>query len=130
MTGYPLLDLFLTMLYFFVWILWIFLVIRIIIDIFASHDISGWAKAGWLIFIVILPFIGVLVYLIARGHHMAERQAKAAQAQDEAVRKYVRDASGSGSGGSADQLAKLAELRDKGALSEAEFQQGKAKILG
>jgi hypothetical protein len=123
---YPLLDAFLTMLWFFVWILWIFLVIRIIFDVFRSRDLSGLAKALWLIFIVVLPFLGVLIYLIARGSKMHERDTREAQAADEQFKAYVRDAAGSGS---ADELAKLADLRDRGVITEAEFQQGKAKIL-
>jgi uncharacterized membrane protein YcjF (UPF0283 family) len=127
MSSYPLLDLFLTMLWFFLWILWIFLLVRIIMDIFASHDLGGWGKAGWLILVIILPLVGVLAYLIVRGHHMAEQEVHEAQAQDEAFRAYVKDAAGSGS---ADELAKLAELRDRGVITEQEFQQGKAKVLG
>jgi type VI protein secretion system component VasK len=123
---FPLLDVFLTMLWFFVWILWIFLVIRIIFDIFASRDLSGLAKALWVIFIIVLPFIGVLCYLIARGSKMHERQARETQAQEKEFREYVRDAAGTSS---ADELAKLAGLRDQGVITDAEFQQGKAKIL-
>jgi len=125
--NYPLLDAFLTMMWLFIWILWIFLVVRIIFDIFSDHSMSGWAKAGWVFFIIILPFIGVLTYLIVRGHSMADRQQRAAEAQDKEFRAYVRDAAGSGS---ADELSKLADLKERGVISEAEFQQGKAKILG
>lgn len=124
---YPLLDAFLTMLWFFLWVLWIFLLFWIIFDIFRSKDLSGWSKALWLIFIVILPFLGVFVYLIVRGGSMHERSAREAQAQDQQFREYVRDAAGSGS--SADELSKLADLRDRGVITDAEFQQGKAKIL-
>ena len=124
---YPLLDAFLTMLWFFVWILWIFLLFWIIFDIFRSRDLSGWAKALWLIFIIILPFLGVFVYLIARGGSMQERSVRQAQAEDKQFQEYVRDAAGSGS--TADEVAKLADLRDRGVITEAEFQQGKAKIL-
>lgn len=125
---YPLLDTFFTIMWFFLWILWIFLVVRIVFDIFASHDLSGWGKAGWTIFVVLLPFLGVFCYLIARGHSMQDRQRREAQAQDQAFRSYVRDAAGSGDG-SADELQKLADLRDRGVITESEFQQGKAKIL-
>ena len=124
---YPLLDAFLTMLWFFLWVLWIFLLFWIIFDIFRSKDLSGWAKALWLIFIVILPFLGVLVYVIARGGSMHERSAREAQAEDKQFREYVRDAAGSKS--SADELAKLADLKERGVITDAEFQQGKAKIL-
>jgi ABC-type multidrug transport system fused ATPase/permease subunit len=124
---YPLLDAFLTMLWFFVWVLWIFLLFWIIFDIFRSRDLSGWAKALWLIFIVVLPFLGVFVYLIARGGSMHERQARDAQAQEQQFRSYVQEAASSPS--SADELTKLADLRDRGVITDAEFQQGKAKIL-
>jgi len=124
---YPLLDAFLTMLWFFLWVLWIFLLFWIIFDIFRSKDLSGWSKALWLIFIIILPFLGVFVYLIARGGSMQERSVRQAQAEDKQFQEYVRDAAGSGS--SADEVAKLADLRDRGVITEAEFQQGKAKIL-
>lgn len=127
MSSYPLLDAFLTMLWFFLWILWLVILFRIIIDIFASHDLGGLGKAGWLIFVIILPFLGVFVYLIARGRTMTERQLRAAQAQDKAFRDYVRQAASEES--SADQLAKLADLRDRGAITDQEFQQAKAGIL-
>ncbi len=123
---YPLLDAFLTMLWFFIWILWIFLVIRIIFDVFRSRDLSGLAKALWLIFIIVLPFLGVLIYLIARGSNMHERDAREAQAADEQFKDYVRDAAGTSQ---ADELAKLADLKDRGVITDAEFEQGKAKIL-
>ena len=123
---YPLLDAFLTMTWFFLWVLWIFLVVRIVLDILASSDLGGWGKAGWVILVILLPFLGVLSYLIARGHGMGERQAREDQAQDEAFRSYVREAADSGS---ADELGKLADLRDRGVITEAEFQQGKTKIL-
>ncbi len=123
---YPLLNVFWTMLYFFLWILWIYLVFWIVFDIFRSRDLSGWAKAGWLVLVLVVPFFGVFVYLIARGGKMHERQVRDVQAQDEQFKAYVRDAAGSGS---ADELTKLADLRDRGVISEAEFQQGKAKVL-
>jgi type VI protein secretion system component VasK len=125
--NYPLLDAFLTMLWLFVWILWIFLVVWILLDIFRSHDLGGWAKALWVIFIIVLPFLGVLCYLIARGGSMHERQRRDAQAQEQEFRTYVRDAAGDRS--SADELTKLADLRDRGVITDAEFQQGKAKVL-
>jgi hypothetical protein len=127
MSSYPLLDAFFTMLWFFLWILWLILLFRIITDIFASHDLGGWGKAGWLIFVLILPFLGVFVYLIARGRTMSERQLHAAQAQDKAFRDYIRQTASEES--SADQLAKLADLRDRGAITDQEFQQAKAGIL-
>lgn len=125
--NYPLLDLFWTMLWFFLWILWFFLLFRVILDIFRSKDLGGWGKAGWLIFVCILPFLGVFVYLIARGRKMTERDMEDAQARDQAMRAYVRDAAQEGS--TADELTKLADLRDRGVISEGEFQQSKAKVL-
>jgi Short C-terminal domain/Phospholipase_D-nuclease N-terminal len=122
----PLLDVFWTMAWFFLWILWFFILFRVILDIFRSKDMGGWGKAGWLVFVIILPFLGVFVYVVARGHKMTERDTEDAQARDEAMRAYVRDAAGTGT---ADELAKLAELHDRGAISESEFQQGKARIL-
>jgi len=128
MTNYPLLDIFLSMVYFFCWILWIFLLFWIIMDIFRSDDLGGWGKAGWLIFVIFLPLLGVLIYLIARGHSMGERQARDAQARDEQFRAYVKDAAGSGQSQS-DELAKLAGLHQQGVLSDQEFEAAKAKVL-
>ncbi|MGH3333253.1 MAG: SHOCT domain-containing protein, partial [Nocardioidaceae bacterium] len=90
----------------------------------------GWAKALWTIFVVVLPYLGVFVYLIARGHKMHEHAEQAAQEQDDAMRKYVQSVAPSGGGTAADEIARLADLRDKGVISEEEFQQGKAKALG
>ena len=91
---YPLLNAFLTMLYFFIWILWIFLVIRIVFDIFRSRDLGGWGKASWLILVIILPFLGVFIYVLARGGSMHERDVEQAKAQNQAFQAYVRDAAG------------------------------------
>jgi len=125
--NYPLLDAFWTMLWFFLWILWFFLLFRIILDIFRSKDLGGWGKAGWLIFVCLLPFLGVFVYLIARGSKMAQRDVDDAQAADQAARSYIRDVAQESS--PADQLAKLADLRERGVITDAEFQQSKAKVL-
>ncbi|MQY11142.1 hypothetical protein SRB5_12560 [Streptomyces sp. RB5] len=127
--DYSMLDLFLTMLWFFLWIMWLFLLFRVVMDIFRDHDLSGWGKAGWLIFCILLPYLGVLVYVIARGRGMGQRDIKQAKDNDAAFRAYVRDAAGTGSASHAEQLAKLADLRDRGAITEAEFQQAKVKIL-
>ncbi|WP_037606354.1 SHOCT domain-containing protein [Streptacidiphilus rugosus] len=133
MQNYPLLNVFWTMLEFFLWILWFFLLFKIITDIFRSHDMGGGAKAGWIIFVILLPFLGVLVYVIVRGRSMGERDIEQAQKADAAFKQYVRDAastSGGGAGGGhVDELAKLAELKSSGALSEEEYQKAKAKIL-
>ena len=128
MTNYPLLDIFLSTLYFFIWILWIMLLFWILMDIFRSDDLSGWGKAGWVIFVIILPFRGVFVYLIARGKSMGERQARDAQARDDQFRAYVKDAASDGQSQS-DELAKLAGLHQQGVLSDQEFAAAKAKIL-
>jgi type VI protein secretion system component VasK len=129
-TSYPLLDAFLTMLWIFLFIIWIWLLIVVFGDIFRSRDLSGWGKALWTIGIIILPWLGVLIYLIARGSKMHERQIQAAQAQEQAFRQYVQEtAASSGANTAADQLAKLADLRDKGVITEAEFQTEKAKAL-
>ncbi|MEU2392961.1 SHOCT domain-containing protein [Streptomyces sp. NPDC007369] len=130
MDDYPLLNLFWTMLLIFLWVLWFFLLFKIITDIFRSQDMGGWGKAGWTIFVVILPFIGILVYLIARGKSMAERDLESARQADAAFKAYVRDAAAtSGTGGSASELAALADLKERGAITEAEFQQAKQKLL-
>jgi hypothetical protein len=133
MSDYPLLNIFWTMAELFIWILWLFLLIRIISDVFRSQDLGGWGKAGWMVLVILLPFIGVLAYLIVRGRTMHERDEQQQKQRDDAFKKYVRDAAGTTDGGSgashADELARLAELRSSGALSEEEFQKAKDKIL-
>ncbi len=126
--DYPLLNLFWTMLWLFVWILWIFLLIRIISDIFRSHDLGGWGKAAWLIFVIILPFLGILVYLIARGGGMQDRDIKQAQAADAAMRSYIQETASSSSSTAAE-LEKLSALHTQGVLTDAEFASQKAKLL-
>jgi Short C-terminal domain len=125
--DYPLLGAFWTILWLFLWIMWFFLLFRVIIDIFRSHDLGGWGKAGWLIFVLILPFLGVFVYLIARGHSMARRDLDQAQMQQQAFQSYVKDVAASGS--VSEELTKLADLRDRGVITPAEFEQQKAKVL-
>lgn len=126
-STYPLLNAFWTILYFFVFFLWLMILFRVIWDIFRSHDLGGWGKAGWLFFILVLPFLGVFVYLVARGGSMHERDVRVAQAQDHELRSWVQQAAGGVS--TADELTKLADLRAKGAISEAEFDRAKTKIL-
>jgi hypothetical protein len=125
-SSYPLLNLFWSMMVFFLWVVWIWLLIWVFIDIFRSHDLSGWAKALWVLFVVILPYLGVLVYLIARGGKMHERAEQQAYRQDQEARAYVQQAAGTST---ADQLAKLADLRDRGVISAEEFEREKAKVL-
>jgi membrane protein implicated in regulation of membrane protease activity len=122
-----LLGAFWTILEIFLWVLWIWVLIYVFIDIFRSHDLSGWAKALWFIFVLFIPLIGVLVYLIARGGSMQERAQQQAKQQDQEFRRYVQDAAGSGN--TADQLTKLAELRDRGVITADEFERQKAKVL-
>jgi ABC-type multidrug transport system fused ATPase/permease subunit len=126
---YPLLNVFWTMLEFFVFILWIWLLIVIFSDIFRSHDMGGVAKAVWVLFVIILPFLGVLVYLIARGGSMHERAAKQAEAQQKAFESYVKETAGSSGSSNVDELAKLADLKSKGVITDAEFDAQKAKLL-
>jgi ABC-type multidrug transport system fused ATPase/permease subunit len=126
-SSYPLLNVFWSMLYFFLWIIWIWILIMVFIDIFRSHDLGGFAKALWFLFVLFIPLIGVLVYLIARGGKMHEHAVRQAQQQDQEFRAYVQDAAGSQS--TADQLGKLADLRDRGVISAEEFDREKAKVL-
>ena len=128
-SSYPLLNVFWSMFMFFLWVIWIWILIMVIIDIFRSHDLSGWAKALWFLFILFIPLIGVLVYLIARGGEMHERAARQAQARDEEFRSYVQQAASASPASSADQLAKLADLRDRGVITAEEFDREKAKVL-
>lgn len=125
--SYPLLGAFWTILEIFLWVLWIWILIYVFIDIFRSHDLSGWAKALWFLFVLFIPLIGVLVYLIARGGKMQERAAQDAQQRDRQFRSYVKDAAGSQT--TADQLTKLADLRDRGVITADEFEREKAKVL-
>ena len=125
--DYPLLSLFWTMLLLFLWVAFFFLLFKVIVDIFRSRDLGGWGKALWLIFVIVLPFLGVLVYVIARGQSMTQRDLDEVKAQEQAFQAYVQQTAGAG--GSADELAKLADLKDRGVITDAEFEQQKAKIL-
>jgi membrane protein implicated in regulation of membrane protease activity len=124
---YPLLGIFWTILEVFLWVIWFWILITVFIDIFRSSDLSGGAKALWFVFVLFIPLIGVLVYLIARGSSMHERALGQARQQDQEFRTYVQEAAGSQS--SADQLTKLADLRDRGVISAEEFEREKAKVL-
>ena len=129
MDDYPLLNLFWTMLWFFLFVAWIWLLISLVADIFRSRDLSGWGKALWILLIIIVPLLGALIYLIARGKGMAERSAEEYGLREEAFRTYVRDAAGSSEPSVADELTKLAQLRDAGTISPDEFEIQKAKLL-
>jgi hypothetical protein len=125
--GWPLLNLFWTMFIFFLWIAWLILLFRIFGDIFTSDDMGGGAKTLWVIFVVFLPFLGVLIYVIVRGKSMGQRQMDAAREREAAFQDYVRQTAGTSS--SADEIAKLAALKDQGVLTEQEFAAQKAKLL-
>lgn len=126
--DFPLLSALLVVTFFFLWIAWIIVLFRTVIDVFRSQDMSGFAKAFWLLFIIVIPWLGVLIYLIARGDKMAAREVQDVKDRDAAFRSYVRDAAGGGQT-SAAELAQLADLRDRGVLSEEEFQSEKSKLL-
>jgi hypothetical protein len=126
-TGYPLLDVFWTMFEIFAFVLWFWLLFVVLTDIFRSQDLSGLGKTGWTIFVIFLPLIGILAYLLIRGRSMNQRAARQAQQQEEAFRSYVQETAGAPS--SADQLAKLADLRQRGVISSAEFENEKSKVL-
>jgi ABC-type multidrug transport system fused ATPase/permease subunit len=124
---YPLLNIFWTMLEFFLFFLWIWLLIVVFSDIFRSHDMGGFAKAIWVLFVIIIPYLGVLIYLIARGGSMHERAEQAAARQQKAFDTYVKQAAGGQS--DVDALSKLADLKSKGVITDAEFEAQKAKLL-
>ncbi len=129
-TSYPFLDILWTMIIFFAWVIWIWIAITVLIDVFRRHDISGWAKAAWVVFVIILPFLGVLVYLIANHTGMADRKIKDTQAAQEQFDDYVRKTAGaSGGAGAATEIDKAKQLLDSGTITQAEFDQIKAKAL-
>jgi hypothetical protein len=127
--NYPLLNVFWTILEVFLWVIWFWVLITVFIDIFRSSDLSGGAKALWFLFVLIIPLIGVLVYLIARGGSMHERAVRQVQQEDAEARRYIQQAAAESPASTADQLAKLADLRDRHVISEAEFDREKAKVL-
>ena len=122
-------QVFWSMLWFFLWFIWIWMLIVVFGDIFRSEDLGGFSKGLWTVAVIIFPFLGVFVYVIARGKAMGERDIARARESEAAFRSYVQDAAGS-STGTADELARLAQLRDSGVLTDAEFAQQKAKLLG
>jgi phospholipase D-like protein/putative oligomerization/nucleic acid binding protein len=121
--DYPFLDVLWTMILFFAWVAWIWIAITVFVDIFRRHDIGGFAKAAWVVFVIVLPFLGVLIYLIAQHDGMRERSVKQAQAQQAAFDQYVRETAG----GSAAEIAKAKELLDAGTITQADFDAIKAK---
>jgi hypothetical protein len=126
-SSYPLLNLIWTMIVFFAWIIWIWLLITIFADLFRRSDVSGWAKAGWVVVLIVLPFIGVLIYLIAQSHGMAERRQKDVQQAQSQLDDYVRSVSSQGQ--PADQIARGKQLLDTGAITQQEFDAIKQKAL-
>ena len=126
-SDYPFLDVLWTMLVFFGWVIWFWLLITVFSDLFRRHDISGWGKAGWTLFCIVLPFLGVLIYLGTQGKHMAERNVKMARRQQAEFDSYVREVA-SDSGPTAE-ISRAKELLDRGAISQAEFEQIKQKAL-
>lgn len=126
---YPMFGVFWSLFFFFIWVMWLMLLFRVFADVFRSDDLGGFAKALWLIFVILVPFLGVFVYVIARGASMTQRDVQRAQAQREAFDGYVREAAGS-TASTSDQLGKLAQLHAQGVLTDAEFAAQKAKILG
>jgi hypothetical protein len=133
MSGYPLLDIFLSTLYFFGWVLWIILMFWIIMDIFRSPDLSGWAKAGWLVAVIVLPLLGVLIYLIARGGAMQERRDRRAIGAysygDYSYGEAAGTAEPAAGSSQSDELAKLATLHQRGVLNDEEFQRAKTRVV-
>jgi type VI protein secretion system component VasK len=128
-SSYPLLNVFWTIFEVFLWVIWIWILVWVFIDIFRSRDLSGLAKALWFLFVLFIPLIGVLVYLIVRGGSMHERSEQLERQQDQEVRSYIQQAASDSPASTADQLAKLADLRDRGVLSQEEFDREKAKVL-
>jgi hypothetical protein len=124
--DYPFLDVFWTMLIFFMWVIWIWILVTVLIDLFRRHDVGGWGKAAWTLFVIVLPFLGVFVYLITQGKEMAERRAAEIQASQASFDNYVRDVATTAP---SDQIAKAKELLDSGAIDQAEFEALKQKAL-
>ncbi|MET9697327.1 SHOCT domain-containing protein [Streptomyces sp. NPDC006529] len=125
--DYPLLNMFWTMMLCFLWVLWFMLLFRVVGDIFRDDEMNGWGKAGWTAFVILLPYLGVFVYLIARGRGMGERELKRARQHEQAFRSYVQESAGVRS--AADELSRLAELKDRGDLTAAEYEHAKTKVL-
>lgn len=127
-SGYPLFGVFWTLLWVFLWVVWIFLLVRIITDVFRSRDLSGWAKAAWTVALILLPLITALIYLVVRGDQMHERDRVQAAQTDRAMRSYIRSAAGN-STSVAEEIGKLADLRDRGELTPDEYAALKARLM-
>ena len=127
MEDFGLWDVIVSTFWFMLLLAWIWLIISILSDIFRDHELSGWGKAWWTLLLIFLPWLGALIYLIARGGSMHERSAQAAQANEERMRAYVQEAAGTKS--ITDQLRELEELRDGGVITGAEYEQARVKVL-
>ncbi|MER5777422.1 SHOCT domain-containing protein [Streptomyces sp. NPDC002039] len=126
--DFPLLNLFWTMMLCFLWVFWFVLLMRIIGDVFRDDDLSGWAKAGWTVFVILLPYLGVFIYLIIRGRGMGERELRRTQRREDAFRTYAAESAAITS--QAEELSRLAELKDRGAITAPEYERAKGKVLG
>jgi hypothetical protein len=127
--DYPILGIFWTMLILFLWIGWLFVLFHVVFDIFRSRDIGGWEKAAWLLVVVIVPLLGVLIYVLARGDSMQQRDVDRARAQQDQLDAYVRQVAGASGVSTADEVAKLSALKDQGVITEQEFASSKSKLL-
>jgi Short C-terminal domain/Phospholipase_D-nuclease N-terminal len=125
--DYPFLNILWTMIIFFAWVIWIWIAITVLVDVFRRHDIGGWHKAAWVVFVIVLPFLGVLIYLISNHDGMRDRSIEQAKAQQAQFDEYVRQTAGSA--GAAAEIDKAKQLLDSGAISQAEFDQMKQKAL-
>jgi Short C-terminal domain len=126
--SYPFLDVFWTLMVFFLWVLWLWILFTVFADIFRRHDLSGWGKAGWIVFTIVLPYLGVFIYLITQSKGMTERNLEQARAQRAQFDDYVRSTAGSG-GGPAAEIDRAKALLDSGAIDQAEFERLKRKVL-
>ena len=122
-------DVMVSIFWFFVLFAWIWLLIAILGDIFRDHELSGWGKAGWTLFLIVLPWLGALTYLIVRGRSMNERARAQAQRNEERSRQYIQEVAAAGPASTADELTKLADLRDRGAISDGDYEKAKTKVL-
>jgi hypothetical protein len=127
-SDYPFLDVVGTMLIFFAWVIWFWILIRVLVDVFRRHDLSGWGKAGWTLLMIVVPFIGVLIYLIAHGQDMGKRDMEAVSAQRAQMDAHIRSVASSGDGAAAE-IAKAKSLLDSGAITQAEYESIKTKAL-
>ncbi|MEU2900576.1 SHOCT domain-containing protein [Streptomyces sp. NPDC001273] len=127
--DYPLLGAFWTIMWIFLWIIWIVLLFRVVVDIFRDDELSGWGKTGWLVFTIVLPFLGVFVYVLARGKGMGARERAHSRAQQEQMDRYIRETAGSPGTTGTDELARLSEIRARGDITDEEYQRAKEKIL-